>query len=63
MQRSIVHLDVSLKINQLDDPRKILRDMSKTGHYGAGFSRMSIKKKEDIQYAMFLIEQAYTKLS
>ena len=63
MQRSVIHLDVSLKINQLEDPRKILRDMSKTGHYGAGFSRMSIKKKEDIQYAMFLIEQAYTKLS
>ncbi len=62
IQKNVLHVDISLQLNQLIDPKKIVRDMSKIGHYGSGNSRVTVKETKDIQYLIFLIEQAYSKL-
>ena len=61
MQKNVLHVDITLRPNKLNDPKKIVRDMSKIGHYGAGYSRITVKNSNDIQYLIFLIEQGYLK--
>jgi len=52
---------INLKVGELDDPKRLCRDVSKIGHYGAGEYDLSIKKDTDLDYVMFLIKQAYKK--
>ena len=62
MQKNVLHVDILLHPNQLTDPKKIVRDMSKTGHYPSGYSRITVKENKDIQDLILLIQQAYSKL-
>ena len=48
---------------ELDDPKKITRDVSSIGHYGNGDYEFSIENQEDIDYAMTLIRQSHKKNS
>lgn len=52
---------VNLRKGELDDPKKVTRDVSNIGHYGNGDYEFLIEKEEDIDYAMTLIRQSYKK--
>jgi len=61
LKRSMVHVDISMKQKEIQDPKKIIRDMSKIGHWGGGKSRVTVSNKSEIPYIMGLIEQSYSK--
>jgi predicted transport protein len=52
---------INLKKGELDDPKGICRDVSNIGHYGNGDYDLKITDNSDLDYIMFLINQAYKK--
>jgi len=61
LKRSKVHIDISMKQKEIQDPKKIIRNMEAIGHSGAGRSRVTVSDKSQIPYLMGLIEQSYSK--
>lgn len=61
----VVVLTKSLKIfinlakGKLDDPKNIVRDVSKIGHWGNGDYEMYLKSEEEIEYIISLVRQSY----
>ncbi|MBW2962084.1 DUF5655 domain-containing protein [Mesonia aestuariivivens] len=51
-------LFINLPIGKLEDPKKIMRDVSNTGHWGNGDYETMIKHTKDLEYIMSLIKQA-----
>ena len=55
-------LHINLKKGELDDPKKITRDVSKLGHYGNGDYELRISPDQtDLDYIMFLVKQSFNK--
>ncbi|TXK74536.1 DUF5655 domain-containing protein [Mesonia sp. HuA40] len=50
-------LFINLQIGQLEDPKGLMRDVSKTGHWGNGDYETIIKNTKDLEYIMSLIKQ------
>jgi len=50
---------INLKKGKLDDPRGLTEDISEKGHWGNGEYRIYIKPEDEIEYALYLIKQAY----
>ncbi|WP_156946348.1 hypothetical protein [Clostridium akagii] len=51
--------ELNTKVGTLDDPRKIARDVSNTGHWGNGDYEIQISNDEDIEYIFSLMKQLY----
>lgn len=51
-------LFINLQLGQLEDPKGLMRDVSKTGHWGNGDYETIIKNTKDLEYIMSLIKQA-----
>jgi predicted transport protein len=49
---------INLKKGTLDDPKKIARDVSSIGHWGNGDYEVVVKNDDELQYVLYLIEQA-----
>jgi len=56
--RKNLKLFINLKKGQLDDPKKITRDISKIGHSGNGDYETNIKNTDNLEYIMSLVKQA-----
>lgn len=54
-------ITINLKKGELDDPKKITRDMSNQGHWGNGDYELKVHPTSDLDYVMFLINQSYKK--
>lgn len=52
---------VNLKKGQLDDPKKLTKDMSNQGHWGNGDYEIRLFPSDELDYVMFLITQSYKK--
>jgi predicted transport protein len=52
---------INLKKGELDDPKKVCKDMSSQGHWGNGDYEVKILPDTDLDYVMFLINQSYKK--
>lgn len=63
LQKSQIKLWINLPKGTLNDPRKIMRDISNVGHWGNGDYEITLRGGEDINYLMTLIEQSYKKHS
>jgi len=50
-----------LKIDQLEDPKNLARDVHNIGHHGVGDSEITLKNQDDLYYVMDLIKQSYNK--
>ena len=61
LKQKIVHVDLALKINEVKDSKKIIKDMDGISHRCKGHSRITIDDKAQIPYMLGLVEQAYTK--
>ncbi len=61
LNRKMIHVDLALKINQVQDPKNVLRDIGGMGRVTAGYSRITVNEKSQIPYMMGLVEQSYTK--
>lgn len=49
---------INLKRGQLDDPKKLARDVSSVGHWGNGDYEITVSDTADLEYVMSLIKQA-----
>ncbi|WNW01869.1 DUF5655 domain-containing protein [Tenacibaculum sp. HL-MS23] len=58
IQRKGLKLWINLKKGLLDDPKKLMRDVSNIGHWGNGDYELVIKNTNDLEYIMSLIKQA-----
>jgi predicted transport protein len=56
-----VKIYINLKIGELDDPKKITKDVSSQGHWGNGDYEIRLYPDTDLDYVMFLINQSYKK--
>jgi len=54
---------LNISIGELEDPKKLARDMSKTGHHGNGDYEIQISNDDNIEYILSLIKQSYKKNS
>lgn len=50
-----------IKPNEIEDPKKIVQDVSTIGHPTSGLSRVRITKSSEIPYLFGLVEQSYRK--
>lgn len=52
---------INLKQGELDDVKKICRDMKGIGHYGNGEYEVKVDYDTDLDYLMYLVKQSYIK--
>ncbi|WP_304343342.1 DUF5655 domain-containing protein [Chryseobacterium koreense] len=52
---------INLKRGQLDDPKKLARDVSSIGHWGNGDYEIIVSDTANLEYVMSLIKQAINK--
>jgi len=60
-QKNELKIWLYLKIDQINDPKRIARDVSNLGHWSSGNSEIILKGPDDLDYAMDLIKQSYNK--
>ena len=60
-QKDKLKLYINIKFNELNDPRKLCRDVSQIGHWGNGDVELILSSEEDIAYVINLVRQAIEK--
>ncbi|MDD4227234.1 MAG: DUF5655 domain-containing protein [Mariniphaga sp.] len=58
IQKKGLKMWINLKKGNLDDPKKITRDVSETGHWGNGDYELLITDTDNLEYIMSLVKQA-----
>lgn len=58
IQKSGLKIAINMKKGQLDDPKKLTKDVSQIGHWGNGDYQISVKDTQNLEYIMSLIKQA-----
>jgi len=53
-----IKIFINLPKGALDDPKDLMRDVSKTGHFGNGDYEMLVKDDKNLEYLMSLVKQA-----
>lgn len=59
MNRSNLKIMINLKKGELNDPRKLAKDVSSIGKWGNGDYRIEISNTENLEYIMDLVKQSY----
>jgi len=61
VQKGQIKLWLNMNKGELDDPRKMARDVSNVGHWGNGQYEIPLKIGDDLDYLMTLIKQSHAK--
>lgn len=61
IQQSRIRLYVDAKLGELDDSRKLARDVSNKGHWGTGNYEVDVAPNDDVEYVVTLIRQSFVK--
>lgn len=56
--RNGIKISINLKSGQLDDPKKLMRDVSTQGHQLNGDYELNVSTDNDLEYIMSLVKQA-----
>ena len=59
IQTKLLKLWLDIPYSFLDDPYNIARDVTDLGHYGTGDVEVKVADYDELEKAMFLVEQAY----
>ncbi|MBU0614155.1 DUF262 and DUF1524 domain-containing protein, partial [Patescibacteria group bacterium] len=62
-QKTRLRLSLNLKYKEIDDPKGLTRDVTDLGRWGNGDVELRLSEPEEIDYAMFLIQQSLRKHS
>ncbi len=62
INRSFVKIMINLHRGELDDPKKIAKDVSNMGKWGNGDYRIEVNNTNNIEYIMSLVKQSYRKI-
>lgn len=57
IQKSGLKIYINKKKGELNDPKKLMEDVSEKGHWGNGDYRVSVKNTENLEYIMSLVKQ------
>jgi len=60
-QKKALKMWINMAAGELEDPKGITRDVSKTGHWGNGDYEIQISSDEDFEYILSLIKQSIKK--
>jgi len=58
IQKKSLKIFINAKWGQLDDPKKIAKDVSNIGHSGNGDYQIQVEDDKDLEYIMSLVKQA-----
>lgn len=58
-QTNGIKIWLDIPISDLDDPNKIIRDVSNVGHHGTGQSETKLSNLTELEKIMYLVEQSY----
>lgn len=58
IQKAELKMMINLKKGELDDPKRIMRDISSVGHFGNGDYEVKISNDKNLEYVMSLVKQA-----
>lgn len=61
VQKKQLKIFVNVKTNELDDPKKIARDISNVGHWGNGDYEILMGDDNNFEYIMSLVKQSWKK--
>ena len=61
VQKKALKMWINMPKGELDDPKKLARDVSNIGHWGNGDYELQIRDDENVEYIMSLIKQSYKK--
>ncbi len=61
IQKNSIKIWINLSRGELDDPKKISRDVSNIGHWGNGDYEMQVSSDDDLEYILSLIKQSLKK--
>ncbi|MEM3561592.1 MAG: DUF262 and DUF1524 domain-containing protein [Nitrososphaeria archaeon] len=61
--KSKLRLSLNIQFDEINDPKGLCKDVTNKGRWGNGNVEVDISKFEDLDYAMFLIKQAFDKIS
>jgi len=62
-QKSRLRLSLNMQFDEVNDPKGICKDVTDKGRWGNGDVEVGISKFEELDYIMFLIKQAFDKIS
>lgn len=57
--KSSLKLYLNIRSDQINDPKRLMRDVSKIGHWGTGNYEVILTDSKHIGYVLSLIRQAY----
>ncbi|MCM3618456.1 DUF262 and DUF1524 domain-containing protein [Sutcliffiella horikoshii] len=60
-QKSRLRLSLNIAFNEIHDPEGICKDITNLGRWGNGDVEFGISQENEIEYAMFLIQQSFDK--
>jgi predicted transport protein len=55
--KKALKITINLKLGQLDDPKKIAKDVSSIGHRGYGDYQIQVEEDKDLEYIMSLVKR------
>lgn len=58
IQQKNLKIWINLPFGELDDPKKLAKNVANTGHWGNGDYEISVENSQDLEYIMSLIKQA-----
>lgn len=58
IQQRCLKLFINLKSGELDDPKRLARDVSRVGHYSTGDYEIKVADDRNLEYIMSLVKQA-----
>lgn len=61
IQNKSLKIIINLKKGEIDDPKKLARDVSDIGHWSSGDYEVIINNDDDIEYVLSLIKQSWKK--
>ncbi|MDD2657306.1 MAG: DUF5655 domain-containing protein [Candidatus Pacebacteria bacterium] len=61
IQKGKIKAYINMKYSEIDDPKKIVRDVTNLGSWGNGECEVSIGSLEEIDYFLTLVKQSYRK--
>ncbi len=59
VQQKQIKVSINMIKGELDDTRKLAKDVSTIGHLGNGDYQININSEDDLDYIIFLIKQSY----
>lgn len=63
IRKSRLVLTLNMGFEEIKDPKRLCRDISKVGHWAPGDVEVSFSSLDQIDYVMFLVQQAFNKYS